>query len=92
MITYLEWKSKLSNESGSIPSDDSGNYDCEPKESRSASGEVQVNLNVSRKESSTGGDEQAQPVRRKIYSNIGSEQNPEPNRTSSDESTIIERF
>ncbi|VDK29191.1 unnamed protein product [Gongylonema pulchrum] len=89
MITYLEWKSKLSNESGSIPSDDSGNYDCEPKETRSISDEVEIS--ASRNESERSTDWHSVTVRRKMHSNIGNESNPESSRIS-DQSVIVERF
>ncbi|CAG9536866.1 unnamed protein product [Cercopithifilaria johnstoni] len=66
MITYLDWKRKVSNDSASIPSDDSGNCDYEKKETFPIRGDTVVIIDQSWKKSDIDSKEKSFPIRRKI--------------------------
>lgn len=91
MITYLDWKRKVSNDTASIQSNDSGNYDCEKKEVLPASVDIAVIIDQSWKNSDIDSKERSFPVRRKISCNNGDGCKPKQKRFS-ERSTIIERF
>ncbi|KAM3719272.1 Latrophilin-like protein [Dirofilaria immitis] len=91
MITYLEWKRKVSNDSKSFPSDDSINYEYEKKEVLPIPTDFTINLDVSRENSNINKQEKFSPMLRKINcsNNNGSKMKQ---KNSSEKSVIIERF
>ncbi|KAL3994676.1 7 transmembrane receptor (Secretin family) protein [Acanthocheilonema viteae] len=70
MITYLDWKRKVGNDSISVPSDDSGSGDCKKTENLPISSDIATIINQSQKNSDINGKKISFPIRRKIsYSN-----------------------
>uniref|UniRef100_A0AAF5PXH9 GPS domain-containing protein n=1 Tax=Wuchereria bancrofti TaxID=6293 RepID=A0AAF5PXH9_WUCBA len=91
MITYLDWKRKVSNDSISTPSDGCGNYDCEKKEALPVSTDSALITDLSRENSDIDGEGKSFTIHPEIsYSN---EDRFKPiQKRSSKVSAIIERF
>uniref|UniRef100_A0A0R3RJM4 Latrophilin Cirl n=1 Tax=Elaeophora elaphi TaxID=1147741 RepID=A0A0R3RJM4_9BILA len=91
MITYLDWKRKVSNDSVSIPSDDSGNYDCEKKETFPSLADTAMISDQSGKNFNIDSKGKSFPIRRKIsYNNNNATR--QQRRKSSENSITVERF
>uniref|UniRef100_A0A8R1TJV8 G_PROTEIN_RECEP_F2_4 domain-containing protein n=1 Tax=Onchocerca volvulus TaxID=6282 RepID=A0A8R1TJV8_ONCVO len=96
MITYLDWKRKISSDSHSFPSDDSVNYDYEKKEALTVPADITIINDLSRKNSGIDKQKKSFPIRRKISYNNGDEKSVTISKTkqtkSIEKSTFIERF
>uniref|UniRef100_A0A915PTL3 Uncharacterized protein n=1 Tax=Setaria digitata TaxID=48799 RepID=A0A915PTL3_9BILA len=91
VITYLDWKTKVSNDSGSIPSDDSGNFDCEMKETLPFPADIEITADQSQRDSDINNKEKCFPTRRKICCS-NEDRCKSKRKEFSAMSTAIERF
>ncbi|VIO94192.1 Uncharacterized protein BM_BM1739 [Brugia malayi] len=91
MITYLDWKRKVSNDSISTPSNDCGNYDCEKKEAFPVSTDNALITDLSQENSEIDDEGKSFTVHPEINCSNGDRFKPIQKR-SSEISTIIERF
>uniref|UniRef100_A0A1I7VX05 G_PROTEIN_RECEP_F2_4 domain-containing protein n=1 Tax=Loa loa TaxID=7209 RepID=A0A1I7VX05_LOALO len=91
MITYLDWKRKVSNDSASIPSDDSENYDCEKKETLPVPANITTIIDPSGENPDIDSKKKLFFIRRKISCSSRDRFRSKQKR-SSERSMIIERF